>query len=492
MYRSDRLALGLVFCLGCGSGNDNTEHVPDGPPVPDAAPDAGIDAATRGTVTVTVLNLTNTSGAPAVGADVVFLDPDGTLVKRAITDIDGKAQADVLPGGSVTGIGLARRQTRLMTVLGIKPGDDLVLGTKAADDSVAGTFNVTYPAFSGATRYDVISPCNITSFLAPTGGAAPDPAQITILSSCKLDPMELIVVPEGPNGPLASISKAGVAFIPGGSTTIAGDYQALLRFTASYTDVDPIISNLEMARTVPPPFGWVDAVAWTSPGTTAALSADGPQSSGGQITTNIALATGSTQAVVQTISGAAATYGFDVGATLLPWLGQPTFDATSGKLVVPTDTTGTSTAKPDLFRILALYSRDDVNGISTVFNWVVFGPDATDIVLPTLPADLAGIPPTAAEGVVFPSAVMLESDSMTYDQIRHDLPTAYDAFTSGLPPVATVRISRAPPWPPPVSRPSGATRRRATALLSGASPYSGSLTLRTDGLCRIRGETRSP
>ncbi|HEX3763016.1 MAG TPA: hypothetical protein VHW23_30175 [Kofleriaceae bacterium] len=445
MYRSDRLALGLVFCLGCRSGNGNTGQVPDAPP----APDAGIDAATRGTVTITVLDLITSTGAPAVGTDVVFLDPDGTLVKRATTDSDGKAQADVLPGGSVTGIGLAHRRTNFTTVLGIKPGDDLVLGTKPADDSVAGTFSVTYPAFSGAASYDVVSPCDTTSVLAPATGAAPDPAQITIRNSCKLDPMELIVVAWGPapTGPVASISKAGIAFIPGGSTTIDGDYQAFLPFTASYTDVDPIISNLEIARTVPAPPGWVDAVAWSSHGTTATLTATMPRSSGGQITTNVARATGSTQAVVETLPGTVATYGFDVGATLLPWLGQPTLDGTSRKLVIPTDTTGTTTAKPDLFRILALYSRDDVNHISTVFNWVVFGPDASDIVIPTFPADLASLPPTAADGVVFPSAVMIESDSATYDQMRNDLGTAYDAFINERPSAAKVRISRAPPWP---------------------------------------------
>ena len=54
-------------------------QLPDAPPAPPS------DAVTRGTVRVTVLDPSGT-GAPAVGANVVFLDPDGTLVKRVEVD----------------------------------------------------------------------------------------------------------------------------------------------------------------------------------------------------------------------------------------------------------------------------------------------------------------------------------------------------------------------------------------------------------------------
>src|SRR5262249_50234347 len=162
----------------------------------------------------------------------VFVDPDGTLVKRAATDTSGKAQADVLPGGTVTSIVLVNMQYMLMTVLGIKPGDDLVLGYRAAAGSVAGTFTVTYAPFTGATHYIIASPCNATASPAPATGGPPPPAQLTIFNSCKLDPMEIVVIPQGANGSLTSISKTGVAFTAGGSTTITGNYQGLRSFTA--------------------------------------------------------------------------------------------------------------------------------------------------------------------------------------------------------------------------------------------------------------------
>jgi hypothetical protein len=439
MRCSYQLASFLLACVGCGSVYP-TGHLPDAPP----APDAGIDAVTRGTVRVTVLDPSG-SGAPAVGANVVFLDPDGTLVKRVASDTAGKAEADVLPGASVTSIVFVNTQYRLLTVLGAKPGDDLVLGTRNGDGSTAGTFTVNYPALAGATSYGISSPCGATFFSAPAAGGPPAPAQLTLFNSCKLDTMEIVVVPQGANGPLTSIAKPGVAFLAGGTTTISGNYQGLRTLTASYTNINPIITGLNMSRGIPDGFGFVDTQSMTSPGATLALSSTGPQASTGQLLTVVGTATGSSQRVRQSISGTAATYGLDLGATLLPWIGSPTYDAASRKLVVPTDTTGTSAAKPDLFRIIASYARTDANNVTTSFNWTLFGPDATDIVLPVLPPELGNIAPTATDTVTVTSAQMFDADSVTsYDQIRNDVSNAFSLHTGSRPPATTVRFSAAP------------------------------------------------
>src|SRR4051812_20585045 len=118
MRCSHHLILTVVASVGCGSVKPG--QLPDAPP--------SIDATTRGTVHVTVLDPSGT-GAAAVGANVVFLDPDGTLVKKASTDSAGKADADVLPGASVTAIIAVNTAFALQTVLAVKPGDDLVIGT---------------------------------------------------------------------------------------------------------------------------------------------------------------------------------------------------------------------------------------------------------------------------------------------------------------------------------------------------------------------------
>src|SRR5512138_53436 len=104
-----RLFVGLLALAACGEVANN--HLPDAPP-----PSDGSDVPMRGTVKVTVLDPSG-SGAAAVGANVVFLDPDGTLVKRVTTDGAGKASADVLPGGNVTSIVLVNTQFQMQTVL---------------------------------------------------------------------------------------------------------------------------------------------------------------------------------------------------------------------------------------------------------------------------------------------------------------------------------------------------------------------------------------
>ena len=55
----------------------------------------------RGPVEVLVLEQ-DLSGDPAAGIPVVFADPDGTIAANLLTGVDGKASAEVLPGGSVT------------------------------------------------------------------------------------------------------------------------------------------------------------------------------------------------------------------------------------------------------------------------------------------------------------------------------------------------------------------------------------------------------
>src|SRR3954471_14790518 len=106
MMRCSHRLLTVVLCMGCGSVKSGQ--------LPDAAP--SIDATTRGTVHVMVLDPSGT-GAAAVGANVVFIDPDGTLVKRVATDSAGKADADVLPGASVTSIALINMTYQIQTIL---------------------------------------------------------------------------------------------------------------------------------------------------------------------------------------------------------------------------------------------------------------------------------------------------------------------------------------------------------------------------------------
>ena len=104
-----------------------------------------IDANPRGTVTVTTYDPVS-GGAVTTGTAVLFIDPDGTPVARVATDTSGKAQADVLPGASVTAVWtVGTGSYQVETIRDIKPGDDLVMAL-SRDTTNPGTFTVTFPA----------------------------------------------------------------------------------------------------------------------------------------------------------------------------------------------------------------------------------------------------------------------------------------------------------------------------------------------------------
>jgi hypothetical protein len=445
MVRRSSLSLSLAWLAACGSVEHNDS--PDAPLVPDAAPDAGpgIDATPRGTAQVTVLEPGGT-GAPAVGASVVFLDPDGTLVKRTATDTSGKASADVLPGASVTSVALLGASYQIQTVTAIRPGDDLVLGSKPA--RAVGTFSVTYPTSTNtsATAYLVASPCGTVTAFPDAMTTTTMTTSLTMSDSCVESSMEIVVMPEDASSvPLGTISKAGVAFQDGGSTTITGAYLPVRSFTGSYTNIDPGITSLSMLRSVPDGFGVGTSDALAPPTATTVLHASGAVGSGARIATHAATTTRSIADVRQSISGMAATYGLDIGATLLPWLEQPTFDPATGKLTVPVDSTGTTTAAPDFFRVVLSYRRTDAS-TTTGYTWTVFGPAPGDVTLPVLPVELGPIAPIASDTISSVSAQMIDADTLAgYDDVRGDLNAAFTLYGGGRPPAATVRISGSPP-----------------------------------------------
>lgn len=432
MCSSTRLWLSVFLCVGCGSVSNG--QLADAP-----AP----DTVTRGTVHVTVLDPGGT-GAPAVGANVVFVDPDGTLVKRVATDSAGKADADVLPGASVTSIALINTTYQIQTILVVQPGDNLVLGTKSGDFTTTGMFTVSYPAAAGAVGYQIANPCGVTFVSSPAGAPPATTATFTINNSCKQDMMEIVVTPTDASGlPTSSISKTGVPFVAGGSTTITGSYQSLRNFTGSYTNINPIVSSLQMSRAVPDAFGISTSQSVADPTASSAVTVSGVSAGTAVVLTTFLTATRLLQVNRQNLAGGASTYGLDVGSKLLPWINMATYDAAARKLVVPLDTTGTSNDKPDLFRISATYRRTDVNNVTTSFVWTLFGPEARDLTLPVLPPEVGNVAPVASDTVAT-TAFMFEADGVTYDNLRSDPNAAFLLYGSSRPPATTVRLSRAP------------------------------------------------
>jgi len=418
MCCSYRLALYLLLCSGCGSVKD-VGHLPDAPPPP---PDAA--AVTRGTVNVTVLDPSH-SGAPAVGASVVFLDPDGSLVKRASTDTSGKASADLLPGGSVTSIALQTGQYEIQTVFAVRPGDDVTLGSK--NDPAIGTFTVSFPPFTQATpsSYTVGGPCGIVT--------VPPPATATLSfnAGCKLDTMEIIVQANDANSqPLGILDKTGIPFKVNDSTTLTGSYVTPRSFTASYTNVNPIITNLTMRRRVPDLNGLMVQASMAPPTATQVLGLTGAVGTSAVVET-VAAAGRSQQTVRQVLSGTAASYGLDVAATLLPWVAIPKLDLAAGKIVIVTDTTGTTSATPDVFEAAMLYRRPDpATGAQIVYQWTLFSPVLGDVTLPSLPSEVSNVMPTASDTVQLIAGALEIEAVPGYDAVRNDVLGTLNKYSS--------------------------------------------------------------
>jgi hypothetical protein len=180
---------GLGGCGGCND-NNNVGHLPDAPPVPDAAADAMPPDA----VSLAIIN----HGVPAVGVKVYFLNADGSVAKAAVTDGNGIAIAVVTTGGSVTAIRPFTTPPppagkfapdELRTFLGVKPGDHLVL-SRAAVDNVTVTFDAAAPDGGDFnTRYQVLTTCGGSSTTIDPGGSgngsgSPDPGATRDLQNC--------------------------------------------------------------------------------------------------------------------------------------------------------------------------------------------------------------------------------------------------------------------------------------------------------------------
>jgi hypothetical protein len=392
--------------------------------------DAAADAPTHGMVRVKVFD-PNDTGAVVTGVPVVFVEADDTLISHPVTDQDGVATADVHVGASATVVITTQGSTQMTTLLGLKPGDDIILGPRRGTPTDAGNFTVSFATFSGAASYTVYGPCGGT-------GTTTSPVVLPMQSDCKQDTMDLLVVAyDANNNPLASLTKTGVTFAAGGSTAITGTYQGVSTFTASYTNVPAAVTEIDYTRELPDDYGFTRGNSGVPSNGTFSSSVPAVQGGKALVLTNIATNMGAQQTLQQSIQGNALTYGMDVGATLLPWVGTPAVDIANHKITVAIDPTGTSGDMPDVFAAQTSYSRT-VNQTTERYAWLALGPTPGDIVLPTLPPEVGDVMPKPGDTLETTLAISLESDAIeSYDTIRQDIYTTVQSVTIPIHPMTT-------------------------------------------------------
>lgn len=158
-----------------------------------------------GPVSVTVRD----AYGPVAGANVVFQAPDWSVLAHVLTDAQGTASATVAAGTVVTVAhpGLLWANYGLLTVVGVEPGDALVLGEPATvGETQDGSAAVTYPGtFAGADQYAVTLGCTASGW-----AYAPDPVDVQISSTCDSSVDAIAIAISASSGMIAWSSATGV------------------------------------------------------------------------------------------------------------------------------------------------------------------------------------------------------------------------------------------------------------------------------------------
>src|SRR5579859_5899333 len=118
------------------------------------------------------------TGSPGSSATVIHQDPNGNALETVTPDATGLASVGNLAAGDmITAVWTTAGQTRLVTFLGVKPGDKLQAGARFDRVTLAGTITVHLPGVvSSASRYETAAPAVFAVQGRPRDAFLPVPA----------------------------------------------------------------------------------------------------------------------------------------------------------------------------------------------------------------------------------------------------------------------------------------------------------------------------
>ena len=409
----------IVAVLACGCSFE---------PPPDVA---GPDATTRGPVTATVHALE--AGEELVaGAAVLFHDPDGALVAHETTDASGRAEADLLPGGSVTVVDTISdpTSTLLRTVFGAEPGDDLVFGPiRRQSGELVGTMTVELLGGTG-TAYRIINGCSSYT----TGETS---SVMQFFDHCAPATFEVHVVAHDATGlEIGYAAVENVPYVEGGTITVPDNWSSVTPYQLTIEGIPPEMTDAFSILRVRYGEDLVSASARSGApsGGTFAVTGGYPQVPIGADELQIATvgfdSDTESHTLIETRTGLTSTWSLDA-ATILPRLSGAAFDPDAGR-VSWIETGGGS--DPDAASVWLDYRSN----AGKPHRWRLWGPpDRTEVVLPALPDELLAEVATLELALIH----LHGADTVDgYDAIREVAdPHAYDLFQGGTP--GTIRWS---------------------------------------------------
>jgi len=219
-------ALSLLALAGCG---DQLREEPD----------AGLDATSPAVV---ALHYLVDPPETAVGWPVYFQDADGSLVSAQRTNGDGRANAFLAPGGSVTlAVGPAGSQ-RLWTYRAVEPGDELVLDLRGPPSVVETvTIDLRLPPAAAAASYQLFTTCG-------QAGLSALGSTLVMLPKCgRLT--DMTVLARGGNGTIVGgLLALDVPLHRPAVVTLGGAFTAPVLSTVTVTNIPPTVASMIAAH----------------------------------------------------------------------------------------------------------------------------------------------------------------------------------------------------------------------------------------------------
>ena len=422
----DRSGIALLALLGgaCGTVTNFSDASTgaDAQAVDGTAPMP--DAQERGIVTVDVRTLSN-DDLPQAGATVVFVDPDGTA-QRVTAGGDGIASAEVRIGGSVTAVWLRENGARLVTIVGVEPGDMLRVGTHSFVQTVPTTMtSVSITPQGGTTTATAYTTCGAYNF---------DGAQTSIPwnRSCEQPDDDILVISF--NGEVASgyVYAGNQPNNPHPATVVMPTtWQFPGAFSAGYVNVPATIGSISATRRVRSGTGSLHSqyiAAEVAGRRTLALTLNGAALVGDSLDLSswfdhVAAGEQNLRSVrVRRRLPMTSAAEVDVGANLLPFVGQATLDLTMRKITWPQVGEGVA---PDAQVTSISYFRT-VGTSELMYEWRIVAPGGTgSLTLPELPEAIRDLAPLPTDRTFNGDVALFALDTHDYKRLRSELDINY-------------------------------------------------------------------
>lgn len=376
-------------------------------------------------VSLTVLSFRGTR-LPQSGQLVAFYDPDGTLVATAETDSEGKASAQLDGGGTVLlfteGVTLPvvdLRQKVGVAVVGVQPGDDIVLGGPDETDidfDVAGSMAIDidpHPEF--AVWFEGLGTC-AGGF---SWGFGTPPPVFTTYAREGCESFDMVGLAHGPSGPIAYFEVDDAPFIDGSTYTVTEGWSDMPEVTVDFSNLSDIGDEvramiyeirLEGGFRRQPAFGQRCAEIT---GTSASLSLIGLPSQESALA--LSIPGGS---MIQWLAPGSTAIAIDAAALPVPHIDDATWDSATRRF----RWTVTGEQVVDATYVLKEWSTDEG---ATEWVWpseiawhLVVPPGVDQVTLPAFPEEAADWLPAGAVPSRVTTVTVIESSEVGWDAVR--------------------------------------------------------------------------